>query len=977
MEASEAQLRALDALGNGPCPDEAIARALGLDPAHLEAPLAVPLAQLLHQGSYPARLLTLVPTSIDVMSAEPLPSPTVNELRDRLASYTADVGLAEALGRVRTREYLRLCRAEVEGASLEEVGGALCRLAEACIEQCLAHHGLQDQVAVFGMGKLGGRELNFLSDIDLVFVHADELGESGPDDRRATVRLHDKLRKVVRLLEGEGRFRPVFRVDLRLRPFGARGALSLSSSATEAYYERHGRAWERQVWLRARPVGGNAELAAALLQRLSPFVYRKSVSVEIFDEIASLMQRARRRRTATGREDIDLKLDEGGIRTIEFSVQALQLLHGGRDRTLRSRNTLRALDRLFAAGLLSDREHRELQRAYRWLRRVEHRLQLTDGAHTHSLPEGADALRLLARRLAAPRDPLPPDAAAFLEALDEARRIASAVASSIAGPVAQAEPDPRAPDRDLVLDAGAPPELRKRALGRLGLRDPEEADALLQHLASRTDGALSSRSSARAGIEALLRACLDSADPDGALARLVEFAAHRPAHYGIWRFLSQPGPAGRDIVRLTAELFGTSAPLSRGLIGFAQPQGALEDESIGLLMEASLATLPDRASIAADADGMTPDRRGFEVTVRKFKEQQLVSIALFDLGQRPDALEVGRSLSALADTCVRMVLREVVAETAADRPAAHGLRLGVFALGKYGMEAMDYGSDLDLIFVYDGAPSQREAIRLGQRLLTRLSERRHGVRLYEVDMRLRPSGRQGLLVSSLSGFTRYHDKSLPVWESLALVRLRSIGEATVDPDLQPPLALATAHGTKVAAATPGPLCEAVESVVSATLARTPSPAEVGSAVRRLKQRIEREIARENREAGLLNPKTGVGGSLELELLVAALGLLNPEPARPPRRGVIEQIEALEQVGTFRPAEARELSSAYRFQRRFLNRLRMSPPAAGADADRFAQNSPRLITLARRMGLASRRDLLAQFEATTRVVRAAFDEHLDG
>lgn len=976
--ASDRVRAGLDALLAGPCPDEAIARALGLPTSISSDAFGPALAMLLHQGSYPARLLATVPDATEALEQDPLPSPGRLALLHAIESETPEHGLATAMGRVRTREYLRLCRAEVEGAPLEVVGRDLSDLAEACIEAALRAHDLTDQVAVFGMGKLGGGELNFLSDIDLVFVHDDAVGR-GPKGRPEMVALHDALRKVVRLLEGEGPFRPLFRVDLRLRPFGSRGALSLSSAATEAYYERHGRAWERQVWLRARHVGGNPSLSASLLDFLRPFVFRRSVTPAIFDEIAALMHRARRK-TRPGQRGpdtkTDLKLDEGGIRTIEFSVQALQLLHGGRDPTLRCTDTLGALDRAFAAGLLSDREHRELERAYRMLRRVEHRLQLTDGAHTHALPESNDALTMLARRLAAPAGPYPTDAAGFLESLGLARQVASAIASTIAPPLAPEGHDPREADRDVVLDLGAPTEARTRALAQLGVRDPAEVEALLQHLASRSDGAWTARGSASAGFEAVLRACLDSADPDGAIARLVEFAARRPAHYEVWRFLSDPGVA--DLARLMAELFGTSAALSVGLIGLAQTSHTAEDDSIGLLVGARLAKLPDAYSLAEDAEASTPDPRGFDATIRKFMERQRVAIALFDLGQQPDALEVGRALSALADLCVRQVLREVVAEVAHERSATHGLRLGVFAAGKYGALGMDYGSDLDLIFVFDGAVSQREAIRVGQRLLARLSERRFGVRLYEVDMRLRPSGRQGLLVSSLEGFTRYHSKALPAWERLALLPLRPIAEALVDPRHQPPLAGPDAPGDAVAAAIPGSLCDTVMQTVAGTLTQPVDQSALARDVRALKLRIEREIARERRDGSIRNAKSGVGAPLELELLVGALSLRwAARTQTPPPRGVIEQIEALEAAGDLPGPQASALRAAYRFGRRFLNRLRMSPPAAGSDPDRFAQNSPRLRTLARRMGLTGRDDLLARYEASTQAVRTAFDEHLEG
>ncbi len=977
----------LTGLVDGPEPEPALVRAQGLPAAMFEAPWPPRLTHLLHHGSYPARLVSLDPSASDVLSPDAEYSGPAEALEHALAHHPID----EALGRVRTREYLRLAAREVEGGSLEEVGGDLCTLVAALLQGLLEQLSLADDVVVFGMGKLGGHELNFLSDIDLVFVHDDAVADSSR--RGAVAELHGRLRQLVRHLEGKGRWRPLFRVDLRLRPFGTRGPLSTSVTATEAYYERHGRPWERQVWLRARPLAGRIDLGELLVRRLTPFVYRRSVGPEIFSEIADMMRRARREATRVGDDAaVDLKLDAGGIREIEFTAQALQLLHGGRNPAVRHTSTLPALDRLLAAGLVSDREHRELSEAYRWLRRVEHRVQLAEGQQTHHVPSEPEARDQLRRRLHWPRD----DPAAFERDLTSHRERSQAIARTIAGE--DEADDARSHDLAVVLDEGAPRARHHAALRRLGVHDPEQTESLLEHLRTRPDGAFIARGQARRGAENLLRACLDSADPVAAVERLVELAASRPSHYALWRAFANPSPVGVDLLRLTGELLGASEPLSRGLIGFppGRPDGATRtttpaDPIVGLLERAAEPALPDATSLAIDLSRQQPDPRGLDATLLHFKHQQLVRVGLQDLGRRPDPLEVGRSISDIADLVLRMVMDDL-AEHTEGGPA---FELAVLALGKHGMRAMDYGSDLDLMFVFepvdDGrrAEAQTHATKLAQRAMSRLQSRALGLRLFEVDMRLRPSGREGLLVTSLTGFRRYHQRHVAVWERLAMLRMRPVAEIHCGPGGNATSTQASSDGPPdrrdpSVAALPGRLGAAVRQTVDGALGWTdPSTAALGRdeilpQTRRLRDRIERELSRENRASGWYNAKTGAGGCLELELLVAALQLVHgphvPDARAP---GIIEALAGLGSAGVLSADETSALCADYRFSRRLLNRLRMSPGRRGQDPDRFSENSPRLVTLARRMGLSGRTALLERFFHARARIRAAFDLHLPG
>ncbi|WP_181233788.1 hypothetical protein [Enhygromyxa salina] len=1002
----------LEELLAGPEPDAALQRALSLPATHLREPPSSTGVALLHQGSYPTRLMRLLDAAqVQALlgDAPTRPPPVADQIDAALASYP----LAEAIARVRTHNYLWLARRELEHAPLEEVGGALSDVAGGCIDAALrgVDPQLLEQVCVFGMGKLGGRELNFLSDIDLVFVHTDEAVAAADEARVHRLRtvLHDRLRKALRLIEGSGVWRPLFHVDLRLRPFGSRGPLSLSVSALERYYERHGRGWERQAWLRARPVAGNLELGATVLERLTPFVWRRSLGPEIFDEIAAMMKRSRAQaHDSIGSANVDLKHDAGGIREIEFFVQSLQLLNGGRNKSLRARSTLDACDRLAAAGLLSDREHEILARAYRVLRRIEHRVQLSEGQQTHRVPQAEPARELLARRLAvgAPptwligavrnlagaREPAPPRTLArFDAALTELRGQVQAITGTLTGEseLAGHAPAEREVAQAVLLDPGSSPRSRLDALASFGLwpEAAEEVAAMLDHLLSRPHGALASSGAALIGGQRLLLACLDSANPVEAVRRLVEFSATRPAHLGVWRVMG--APEQEQLVRQVADLFGASEPLSRGLIGFGGTSGPARDGGLSLLLEAAASELPTAdelrehyANFSSEGDDGSLDHR-----LMLFKHRELVRIGIYDLARRPDPLAVGRSLSDLAD----LVVRELLADLATELRDGPAFTLAVLTLGKFGMQAMDYGSDLDLMFVFEPAHNvsptvaRESAQRVSRRLIARLEDRSRGLRLYEVDMRMRPSGRQGLLVSSLAGFQSYHSRPLEVWERLALVRLRAVAE-------QPFHMGAAAH---VQAPSLGLATKIIDEVVPTSVwARDDDPDHVASETRRLKQRIELELARETREQW--NIKTGVGGVLEAELLVSALQLRHdgrrvvtppsaaatasdpetgPAPMSIRARDIPTALQQLASVGALDHAEAAALDRAYRFERRLLNRLRMSRGSDWGETDRLTLNSPRLTALARRMGLADRDTLVSTLERERSLIRAAFDRHL--
>ena len=1023
------------ALREGPDPDGALLRAQQLPEGLLGRPLPPLACALLHQGGYPARLLGLHPPAVSVATEASVRAPPGRDaLLAELRATAHAVGPEKAIAQVRTREYLRLALLEMEGAALEAVGRALTNLVAASCQLALERAGdrLEERVVVVGMGKLGGDELNYLSDVDLVFLHADDAVPGGPAGMGPRNRLHDQLRTVVRWLEGSGKFRPLFRVDLRLRPYGSRGPMSMSLATATSYFERHGRDWERQAWLRAAPLAGRVEVGRALLRTLQPFVYRRSLSPEVFQEIRELMARARRASKAGLGDGMDLKHDPGGIRDVEFFVQGLQLLNGGRNPGLRVRGTLPALERLLTASLVSEREYAALTDAYRWLRRVEHRVQLEEGGHTHRVHGGSEHRALLAARLAAPfRATAGEERAALLAAFDQEASSHRALVAEItdtlrdepAGDGLDDAVERRRRAVETALDPAAVLEQLEPALAEIGVLDPHEAAGTILALRERPDSAFAAQGRTREGAERLLAACLDAASPNVALRRLSEFASHRPRHYGAWQFLADP--AHGDLARRLAELLGSSDVLSRGLVGLPPRRGKAEDEALTMLLDAREGSLPTReeqrtalsARLDGDADAPLEVSEVHHALLR-FKHRQVVRMGLFDLARRPDPLVIGRVLADLADLTIATTATALAGEHARGRRSAPPFDLCVLALGKLGMQAMDYGSDLDLVFVFDvpegDALAAREAaLHVTRRLVATLQDRSLGAQLFEIDTRLRPSGRQGMLVSSLESFRRYHARPLPVWERLAQLRMRPVVEVRFDPEGDPD-PVRTLLRSDLPPVAPGSLARAIHDDVlppSVWPAHDSVYVDVAARVRELKRRIEEELARETRDGATrwravaplrgpgvalgagearkrtsgpwFNVKTGVGGILELELLISALQLQHGRGTAPGSRvrarSVVEAMGGLLASGHMDVEEHARLVEAYRFERRLMNRLRMSQSGhAGTgidDPDRFAVNSPRLVQLARRLGLTNADALVEAYLTHRNAVRAAFDRHL--
>jgi [glutamine synthetase] adenylyltransferase / [glutamine synthetase]-adenylyl-L-tyrosine phosphorylase len=642
--------------------------------------------------------------------------------------------------------------------------------------------GNVQRLVVVGMGKLGGGELNFSSDIDLVFLYPEggETDGARPvDNFEYFTRLGQTL---IRLLDATTADGFVYRVDMRLRPFGDSGPLVASFAALEDYLQQHGRDWERYAWVKARAITGREAYEALFRDVVRPFVFRRYLDYGVFEslrEMKSMIAREVEKRELSG----DIKLGRGGIREIEFVVQAMQLVRGGGDPRLRSPSLLTVLPRLAGQKLLPESAVRELGAAYEFLRRLENRLQMYADEQTHRLPAASDRRARLATALGARDWP------ALVAELDGHRE---AVARHFAALVLAAEGAAPATARDFdaaLVAATAPAELCASLAG-LGLVDPAPVAALLMELRAggyyrRLDEA--GRRRLHALLPRLLSAAAPHADAAATVKRalaVIEAIGSRTAYLAL---LNENPLALARLVDICA--LGNFLPAQ--VAAFPLLLDELVDQRL-------FDEPPGRASFEAEieirsADSGDDAERAVEA-LRQFQRAAVFRVALFDLTGRLPLMQVSDRLTDIAELILERAMthawREMIAlygaPLAGSRAAPRRCGVAAVGYGKLGGHELGYGSDLDLVFLHDSAGELQETegpkvidnavffLRLAQKIVHFLTVHTAAGRLYEVDMRLRPSGKGGLLVSNVDAFVDYQRGEAWTWEHQALLHSRAV-----------------------------------------------------------------------------------------------------------------------------------------------------------------------------------------------------------
>jgi glutamate-ammonia-ligase adenylyltransferase len=759
-------------------------------------------------------------------------------------------------------------------------------------------------IVVIAMGKAGARELNYSSDIDLMVFYDAAAAPlaAGVEAAPFFVRVTQRLVKLLQARTADGY---VFRTDLRLRPDPASTAVAISRGAALAYYESVGQNWERAAMLKARPAAGDLALGETLLADLAPFVWRKYLDFGAIADVHAMKRQihVHRGHGAIAVEGHNVKLGRGGIREIEFFVQTQQLVAGGRNPALRVRGTEAALVRLADAGWIDEVARDELTAAYRFLRTVEHRLQMIGDEQTHTLPEDGAALDRFARFLGfAGRD-------AFAEVLTgHMTRVQGHYARLF-----EDAPPLAAAGGSLVFTGEEDDPETLDTLRRMGFAEPAMVSALVRGW---HHGHVAATRSARARevLTALLPALLDAigrtAAPDQALRILDRVLARLQAGIEFFALLrSNPGFLG-----LLADALGTAPRLGEMV---ARRPHVLD----ALLEPAFFARMPGEAELARRLAAALAEARDYEEVLdraRIFGQEQAVLIGFRVLAGQIGADRTGFAFAALADVTVDALYRAALAEMERAHGQLPGARATVLALGKLGGREITAASDLDLILIYDHPddalsngprplPASQYFARLTQRLIAALSAPTAEGRLYEVDMRLRPSGRSGPLATRLPAFEAYQAGAAWTWEHMALTRARAIaGDAAMRAD--------------------------VEAIVAGVLRRPRDAAAVAVDVLAMRD----TLAAEKGEDDPWDLKYAKGGLVDLEFTAQYLQLAHAH-AHPAilHTGTAAVFEAARRGGLIGEGDWEVLGEAMRLQHDLTQVLRLcvagpfDPAAAGA------------------------------------------------
>ena len=623
-------------------------------------------------------------------------------------------------------EMTRVALRELANAApLEETTGELSQIAEICIRRVFEHwngefrqrYGSPDsEFAILALGKLGGGELNHSSDIDLLFLYNEE-GQLSPhfSYHEFFNRLGKKILEAFSAPHPEG---SLFRVDLRLRPEGSAGPLARSLESIENYYAGFGETWERLALIKARGISGSRELAYEFLRQHQPFIYPKSPTPDLLDEIANIKRRIERDVVGAENLERDVKLGSGGIREIEFVVQALQLIHGARHPFLQESSTFKALRGLRQLDLLPREEVLTLDKAYRFLRRVEHRLQIEAEQQTHTVPQEQTALRRLALSLRFSSEQ------EFTAVLREHMRAVRSVFQRV---ITETHVEPVQPNRAIFSD-------QKRAAKALG--DLAQGPTGF-HIAPRT------RQIFRKLRPVLLEWLTRSADPDTTLNQFVRFVEV----YGLRSLLFELLVTNPRLLELLVKTFDASRFASELLIRRPQlfeeiTRGEQLDRAIALEEHLRRLNLLNLGGASFDA-------------VRAYRQTQLLRILLRDVLSLSALTGPQTELAALAEACLLFVIKLLGSE-----------QLTIIALGKFGGREISYGADLDVVFVGDD-------IRAAQNLIVTMAQPTAEGNIWVLDARLRPEGEKGPLVCSLETYRSYYASRAQPWELQALTRARA------------------------------------------------------------------------------------------------------------------------------------------------------------------------------------------------------------
>ena len=906
-----------------------------------------------------------------------------DEARQVVAAARSLDGKWGALRRLKAQEILRIGLQDLVGRqTLAGITEELSNLADVVLETayqvcqaelCQRHgvpqvadelgHALECPFVILGLGKLGGRELNFSSDIDLIFVYEGE-GETAGIPGAGGVTLgrisnQEFFRKLGEMLaKGVGEATPeghLYRVDLRLRPEGRSGSIAASLRTCEIYYEAWGQTWERQALIKVRPVAGDHTLGEKFQRLVVPFVYRQYLDYGALEEIRAMKERINLSVAQDRRARRNVKLGYGGIREIEFLVQGLQLVHGGKNPWVREANTLRALHRLAGLDLLADADYEVLVRAYSFLRKLEHRLQILHDRQTHTLPEAPRELASLARRMGY-QPPEHPDPVASL--LEEYGRHTGAVRALYDGFLQAVQPRGEEPVEEsadpvgLFFSADLPVEELRIRLAPVRFEDLDRALRNFQAIREGQPFAHYLPQARQALVRlapALVAALEEVPDPDLALTTFERFITTVAARTTFITLLADT----RSLLGHLVRLFGTSEFLSSTLLH--------HPELLDALLTPEPAARHGRERVAADlqralAGAGTGSAR--LDALRRVKKAEELRIGLQDILDQADVTDTHLALTHVAEACLEAALQMGERDLAERFGMPDPPGFAIVGLGKLGGLELGYASDLDVVFAYrqEGTTTGPERIthteyfsKLADRVTKILTSITQEGSAYRVDARLRPGGQKGEVALPLEAFETHFTRLAEPWERQAYIKARPVaGDAELSRDF-----VAQTHRFVYEAQEQPDLAERIQA---------------------MRHRMEVERAGTGNKGA--HVKLGSGGIVDIEFLVQYLQLRHGK-TRPRLRtpNTLEALRTLTAEGLISAPDAAVLEESYRFLRRVENRLRI---VADLSVNTLPASPARLEKLAKRMAYrpgpdrSAREHFLEDYAAHTGRVRAIYN-----
>ncbi len=825
-------------------------------------------------------------------------------LRDELRSiFSACASLADGMSAVRRFRKQKLLTITLKDilklADLQSLMFDMSNLADVVLDESLLFIGPfiaqrygspgSNTLVVIGLGKLGAQELNYSSDVDIIFVYREEGETAGTATiQGVTVNKITALEYYSKLVEEYTRFLSAntgdgfaYRIDLRLRPQGQRGSLALSLRGHEEYYESWGQLWERAALLRARVVAGDSALGQEFLEMIRPFVYRKYLGFDAIDEIRRMKSQVEQIKSGTrprkSHETFlgptlsrDIKRGYGGIREIEFFIQIFQLIYGGKEVLIRDRSTFRTLHRLLQKGLIGYEDFHHLFENYIFLRTLEHRLQQMNDIQTHTVPAGEHEIDSLGKRMGFG------NAAAFLDELTKRRHKVRSIYDSLLfvgngtgapypGILSAEFWDMDMPDEELLAEE----------LSKSRVKDTRRAIHYLMKIRNTVNSfqTIRGRSLLEYLLPRFIEGALRSTDADLALLHLVDFAALMATKESYLETIAQR----MELISNLTFIFSHSEYLSKILMSNTAYLDSLAE---GEVREKRLAGLKKGLTALAGLHGTS-------TAVRLFKRFEEVGLGILFLDRRLDILELMKALTKVAEAIVELLVLE---------QDHSGPALSVVSYGKLGGREITFNSDLDIIFLTRDEP-EVDDVKAAERVLKiAMSYTKDGM-AYKMDTRLRPDGSKGPLVSSLEGLSDYYMRHARLWELQALLKARPItGDSYINRSfmsMRRKALLARGGGITILE------------------------------IRKMCERIVKELSRESSASGAYDIKRGTGGLGELEFIVQYLQMKHcashPELLV---QNTIDAIRRINRAGILRDCDAGMLSGTYVFYRNIETMLRL-------------------------------------------------------